>query len=158
MRYSAVGVIIKNGRACEGLAPDMINQPREKLPKMAANLLPRELLSWSLMAVAMGAMEGGLLGIIVKNQFSDAVAPALVNLAVAIVAGAASFTNLFSFSFAARAMGRGKVLMLARLMFVIAACLLTVTLSPVSATGLALFTVLTAPPMGLIFGRRGVPK
>ena len=80
MRYSAVGVIITNGRACEGLAPDMINQPREKLPKMAANLLPRELLSWSLMAVAMGAMEGGLLGIIVKNQFSDAVAPALVNL------------------------------------------------------------------------------
>jgi hypothetical protein len=147
MRYSAGGVIIANGRACECLVPDMINQPREKLPKMAANLLPRELLSWSLMAVAMGAMEGGLLGIIVKNQFSEAVAPALVNLAVAIVAGAASFTNLFSFFFAARAMGRGKVLMLARLMFVIAACLLTVTLSPVSATGLALFTVITVVAM-----------
>jgi len=123
--------------------PDRISQAAETLPKMAASLLPRELLSWSLVAVAMGALEGGVLGVIVKNQFSGTVAPGPVNLAVALVAGAASYTNLLSFLFAARAMGRGKVAMLSRLMAVIAACLLSVALVPVSRIGLALFTLLT---------------
>ena len=107
------------------------NKPEtaESLPRMAASLVPRELLSWSLIAVAMGALEGGLLGVIVKNQFSGAASPMLVNLSVAVVAGAASFTNLLSFFFASRAMGRGKVQMLARLMLVISACLFAMTLA-----------------------------
>jgi hypothetical protein len=118
-------------------------QPSDSLPRMAASLVPRELLSWSLLAVAMGGLEGGLLGVVVKNQFSGAVSPVLVNLAVAVVAGAASFTNLLSFMFAARAMGRGKVQMLARLMLVIAACLFAMTLAPLSGRGLLMFSALT---------------
>ena len=119
----------------------------DTLPRMAAYLVPRELLSWSLLAVAMGALEGGLLGVIVKNQFSGVAAPVLVNLAVAVVAGAASFTNLFSFFFASRAMGRGKVQLLARLMLVITACLFAMTLVPLSAPGLLVFSVLTVVGM-----------
>ncbi len=122
--------------------PEPIRPSPDAVPRMAASLLPRELLSWSLVSVAMGALEGGVLGVIVKNSFGSAVEPALVNLSVAIVAGASSFTNLFSFMFAARAMGRGKVLMLARLMLVIATCLMVLTLVPVSLGGLALFTAL----------------
>jgi len=114
---------------------------------MAASLVPRELLSWSLVAVAMGGLEGGLLGVIVKNQFEGVVSPALVNLAVAVVAGAASFTNLLSFFFAARAMGRGKVQLLVRLMWVIACCLFVMALVRVSATGLLVFTTLTVAGM-----------
>ena len=114
---------------------------------MAASLVPRELLSWSLVAVAMGALEGGLLGVIVKTQFSAVASPVLVNVAVAIVAGAASFTNLLSFFFAARAMGRGKVQLLARLMVVISVCLFAMTLTRVSAAGLLVFTVLTVVGM-----------
>lgn len=110
---------------------------------MAASLVPRELLSWSLLATAMGGLEGGLLGVIVKNQYADVAPAAGVNLAVAIVAGAASFTNLLSFFFAARAMGRGKVLLLSRLMLVIAFSLVALTLVPVSAGGLTLFCILT---------------
>lgn len=122
-------------------------QPTDSLPRMAASLVPRELLSWSLLAVAMGGLEGGLLGVIVKNQFSETVSPVLVNLAVAIVAGAASFTNLLSFAFAARAMGRGKVQLLARLMLVISACLFAMTLAPLSPRGLLAFSVLTVVGM-----------
>jgi len=118
-------------------------QPEDALPRMAASLVPRELMSWSLLAVAMGGLEGGLLGVIVKNQFSEAVPAVWVNLAVAVVAGAASFTNLLSFFFAARAMGRGKVQMLARLMLVISACLFAMTLVPLSARGLLGFSLLT---------------
>jgi hypothetical protein len=122
-------------------------QVPESLPRMAASLVPRELLSWSLVAVAMGALEGGLLGVIVKNQFSGVASPMLVNISVAMVAGAASFTNLLSFFFAARAMGRGKVQLLARLMLVVAACLIAMTMTRVSVPGLVVFTLLTVMGM-----------
>jgi len=114
---------------------------------MSARLLPRELLSWSLVAVAMGGLEGGLLGVIVKNQFSEVASPGLVNVAVAVVAGAASFANLLSFFFAARAMGRGKVQMVARLMLVLSICLFALTLTRVSAAGLLVFAALTVAGM-----------
>jgi MFS family permease len=110
---------------------------------MAAALVPRELTSWSLLALAMGSLEGGLLGVIVKNQFASAASPTVVNLAVAVVAGAAAFTNLLSFFFAARALGRGKVPLLSRLMFGIGACLLAMALMPRSAWGLFGFVLLT---------------
>jgi hypothetical protein len=120
---------------------------KEPLPRMAASLVPRELLSWALVAVAMGGLEGGLLGVIVKNQFGAVVSPMLVNLAVAFVTGAASFTNLLSFFFAARAMGRGKIQLLARLMIVISICLLAMALVSVSAPGLLIFATLTVVGM-----------
>jgi MFS family permease len=110
---------------------------------MAAALLPRERLGWSLNAVALGALEGGLLGVIVKNQFDTAASPAVVSLAVAIVAGAPAFSNLSSFLFAGMAMGRGKALMLSRLMAVMGLCLLAMSLPDHSGGGLLLFTVLT---------------
>lgn len=113
------------------------------LPRMAAALVPRELASWSLLALAMGSLEGGLLGVIVKNQFASAAAPAVVNLAVAVVAGAAAFTNLFSFFFAARALGRGKVPLLSGLMIGIGSCLLAMAFMPRSPWGLLGFTLLT---------------
>jgi hypothetical protein len=53
---------------------------------MAAALLPREMANWSLTSVALGALEGGLLGIIVKSQFAGVASPVTVNIAVAVVA------------------------------------------------------------------------
>ncbi|MDT8322372.1 MAG: MFS transporter [Xanthomonadales bacterium] len=110
---------------------------------MAAALVPRELMSWSLIAVALGALEGGLLGVIVKNQFSEAAAPGLVNLAVAIVVGAPSFANLMSFFFASLAMGRDKVMLISRLMLLMGLCLFIMSIPGTSGPGLALFVVMT---------------
>lgn len=112
------------------------------LPRMAAALMPREMVSWGLTAVALGALEGGLLGVIVKNVFAGAASPTVVNFAVAVVAGAPAFTNLSSFAFAAYAQGRDKLVVLSRLMQVIAICLALMALPAVSATGLVLFCVL----------------
>lgn len=109
---------------------------------MVAALVPRELTSWSLTAVPLGALEGGLLGIIVKNYFGNSADPAWVNLAVAIVAGAPAFTNLFSFAFAAYAQGRDKLVVLSSLMAIMGACLLLLAWPPASAAGLVTFTVL----------------
>jgi MFS family permease len=113
------------------------------LPRMAAALLPRERLGWSLNAIALGALEGGLLGVIVKNQFGAAASPALVSLAVAVVAGAPAFANLSSFVFAGLALGRGKALMLSRLMALTGLCLIAMSLPGRSAGGLLLFMLLT---------------
>ena len=111
--------------------------------RMAAALLPRERLGWSLNAVALGALEGGLLGVIVKNQFAAAASPAVVSLAVAIVAGAPAFANLSSFLFAGMAMGRSKALLLSRFMVVMGLCLLALCLPGATPGGLLLFTLLT---------------
>lgn len=115
----------------------------ERLPRIPATLLPRELLSFSLLAVALGALEGGLLGVIVKNQFSAAASQALINLAVAVVGGAAAFANLTSFYFAERAMSRGKVALVSQLMSFVAVCLLAMVFVPDSPVGLFLFCTLS---------------
>ncbi len=109
---------------------------------MAAALVPRELTSWSLTAVALGALEGGLLGVIVKNQFGDVATPAVVNIAVVVVASAPSFTNLSSFLFAAMAAGRDKLQLLSRLMLVMSICLLIMALPGVTEGGLAGFCLM----------------
>jgi len=109
---------------------------------MAAALMPRELLSWSLSAVGLGALEGGLLGVMVKNQFGNAATPALVNIAVVIVAGAPAFSNLSSFLFAAIAVGRDKLVLLSRLMLIISVCLAVMALPGLNAPGLMVFCLM----------------
>ena len=113
----------------------------QPLPRMAAALVPRELMVWSLTAVSLGALEGGLLGIIVKSYYGGVASGAWVNTAVAIVAGAPAFTNLFSFLFASAAVGRNKLVILSALMALMGACLLLMAVPGASATGLAAFTV-----------------
>lgn len=113
------------------------------LPLMAGALVPRERLGWSLNAVALGALEGGLLGVIVKNQFADAASPLAVSLAVAAVTGAPAFANLSSFLFAGLALGRDRARVLSGLMALIGACLLFMPLAQHDAAGLILLTLLT---------------
>lgn len=109
------------------------------MPRMAAALMPREITTWSLNALALGAVEGGLLGVVVKSQFADAAAPAVVNFAAAVVAGAPAFTNLASFAFAAMAHGRDKLEMLHRLIQAMGLCLLLMAAVPGGGWGLFLF-------------------
>jgi MFS family permease len=106
---------------------------------MAAALVPRELSSWALVAVALGALEGGLLGVIVKNQFAHVASPAVINFAVAVVVGAPAYGNLSSFLFASLAVGRNKIAVLTRLMQLIAVCLVVMSLAATTSTGLLVF-------------------
>lgn len=110
---------------------------------MAAALVPREMSTWTLGAMALGALEGGLLGVIVKNQFSDAAEPLILNFCVALVAGSPAYANLSSFLFASMAAGRDKVQFLSRLMQLIAGCLLIMSLPIDGLPGLILFALMT---------------
>lgn len=110
---------------------------------MAAALVPREMGTWSLTAMALGALEGGLLGVIVKNEFSAAAEPLLLNFCVALVAGAPAYANLSSFFFASLASGRDKIVFLSRLMRLMAACLLVMAVPLGGVSGLVVFCVVT---------------
>jgi len=109
---------------------------------MAAALVPRELTNWSLTSITLGVLEGGLLGVIVKNQFDDVASPAAVNLAVAIVAGAPSFTNLSSFLFSSWSSGRDKLKIMSRLMHLMGVSTLLMALPVANIIGLVLFCLL----------------
>jgi len=110
---------------------------------MAAALVPRELTNWSLTSITLGVLEGGLLGVIVKNQFDDVASSAAVNLAVAIVAGAPSFTNLSSFLFSSWSSGRDKLQIMSRLMQVMGVATILLALPGTNVIGLVLFCLFT---------------
>ncbi|MBS3744843.1 MAG: MFS transporter [Wenzhouxiangellaceae bacterium] len=114
----------------------MVSPSRNKLPFVARTLMPREVQVNALMAVTLGALEGGLLGVIVKIGFAGAAAPAVINLAVAMVAGAPAFANVASLAFANLAHGRHKTRWVSALMAACAGCALMIALSPVNAAGL----------------------
>lgn len=105
--------------------------------------MPREIGTWSLGALALGALEGGLLGVIVKNQFSESIEGPVLNFFVALVVGAPAYSNLSSFLFAALATGRDKIELLTRLMQLIAACLVLMSVPLPGVAGLVTFCLLT---------------
>ena len=112
-----------------------------RLPFIARTLMPREINANATMAVALGALEGGVVGVIVKTQFDGVTSPGLVNLAVALVAGAPAFSNMASLWFAGLAEGKDKTNWVSALMLLTAIALLLMALLPVNALGLVLMTI-----------------
>lgn len=105
--------------------------------------MPREIQVNALMAVTLGVLEGGLLGVIVKTGFDEVADSITVNLAVALVTGAPALANLASLVFANLAHGGNKTRWVASLMAVTALSALMIALAPVSAPGLIWLTFWT---------------
>ncbi|MDT8410390.1 MAG: MFS transporter [Wenzhouxiangellaceae bacterium] len=116
-------------------------KPDDSLPFVARTLMPREVQVNALMAVTLGALEGGLLGVIVKIGFASVASPALINLSVALVSGAPAFANIASLAFANQAHGHNKTRWVATLMAITAAAAMLIALAPVSAGGLVWLTL-----------------
>ncbi|MFU8830850.1 MAG: MFS transporter [Wenzhouxiangella sp.] len=125
----------------------MSSQP--PLPFVARTLMPREIRANASMAVALGALEGGVVGVVVKNQFDGVADPVWVNLAVALVAGAPAFSNMLSLWISSLAEGRDRTAWVSVLMLVTAAFLIIMAWTPISAVGLVLITA------GMIAARLG---
>jgi len=106
------------------------------LPYVARTLMPREVRVNGAMAVALGALEGGLVGIVVKTQFAPVAEPVWINLAVALVAGAPAFANVVSLWISGLAEGRNKPAWVAALMALTSLLLLLMALAPTSPAGL----------------------
>ncbi len=111
-----------------------------RLPFIARTLMPREVSANAAMAVALGALEGGLVGVIVKTQFDGVADPVWVNLAVALVAGAPAFANIASLWISGMAEGRDRTRWVAALKALTALFLILMAFAPIHPAGLVLMT------------------
>lgn len=118
----------------------LVRRRQPPLPFMVRPTYPREMRAWSLMALALGAVEGGVAGVLVKNLFAGHVDPAWLNTGVAIVAGAPAFSNITSFLWASASQGRDKIRFLLGMQIGTMAGLLLIACAPVNAAGLLLMT------------------
>lgn len=102
---------------------------------------PREIANWALVSVGMGAVEGSLAGSLVLARYGGEAPGWLVDIAVALVAGAPAWSNLASFLFATHQLGRDKVALTVRWQALALGCVLALALVPEGGFGL-LATVL----------------
>ena len=112
----------------------------QPLPYIARTLMPREITANATMAVALGALEGGVVGVLVKTQFDGVASPTLINLAVALVAGAPAAANMASLWISGLAEGRDKTAWVSALMMLTSVFLIVMTLAPYTGSGLLLLT------------------
>ena len=120
----------------------MVSTPESsRLPFIARTLMPREVTANAAMAVALGALEGGLVGVIVKTQFDGVADPVWVNLAVALVAGAPAFANIASLWISGLAEGGDRTAWVAALKGLTAVFLIVLALAPVTPVGLVMVTL-----------------
>lgn len=121
--------------------------PRSIPPMQRANYA-RELLSWALLPMMLGAIEGGTISVLVKKAWTDVpgVPPGVLDFAVALVSAAPNFANLTSFLWARLGAGRDKIRFIAGIQVVTCLCVGAVALMPVNAWGLlgTCFLVLVA--------------
>jgi hypothetical protein len=103
---------------------------------------PRELLNWALVSVGVGAVEGAVAAALVRTRFADAAAPWLVDLAMALVAGAPAYANLASFLFAAHQLGRDKIAWTVRWQTLTLLAVSLLALMPAGAGGLLMTVIL----------------
>lgn len=98
--------------------------------------------TWASLSFVVALMEGGVLGVIIKNGFQYQVNDWLLNIAVAIATGAPYFSNLLSFFWVRISRGRSKAQLVSNL--AIFFCICTFCLSFVSFTdvGLLFFLII----------------
>lgn len=101
----------------------------------------RELVAWSLLPIALGAVEGGVTGVFAKNAFEGTVSPATLNLAVAVLQGAPALANVVSFLWAAVSHGRHKIRILAALQLLMTFLVALIAFAPKNSTGLGILVI-----------------
>ncbi|MBX3374672.1 MAG: MFS transporter [Phycisphaeraceae bacterium] len=108
----------------------------DRVPAYVRTRYARERPAWLLLSILGAAVEGGVVGVIVKNGFSGTVPPLVLNAAVAIAAGAPAFANITSFLWSGVARGRSRVRLLVAIQLLAALCALLMGLMPQTAWGL----------------------
>jgi hypothetical protein len=109
---------------------------------LAEGIFRREILSWGLVGIPLGLVEGATAAVLVKQHFGSAAPVFAVNLAVALVSGAPAFSNVLSFVWANIAHGRARVQLMVGLQAAFALLVGCVAFASRAAGGLA-FTVLS---------------
>jgi MFS family permease len=96
----------------------------------------RELLAWAFLPMMMGAVDGGVVGILTQRLFDGHVQETLLGWSVATLAAAQGFANISSFLWAALSHGRHKVRFITALKIMIVLLIAGVAFVPQTTTGL----------------------
>lgn len=99
----------------------------------------RELKSWAALAFALGALEGGVAGVLVRNRFDGLVSAEILAFCVALVVGAPTIANLASPFWAYIEQGRDKIKFVARLGVLLSLMVAMMAFAPRTPLGLAVF-------------------
>ncbi len=110
--------------------------------KTLANRIKVELFTWSSLAFALALLEGGVIGIIIKNGFAGQVSDWLLNLAVAVATGAPYYSNLVSFIWVKLSHGKNKARFISNLAIICCLCGIGISQIKFSGAGLILLLVL----------------
>ncbi len=100
-----------------------------------------EVLAWLLFAICLGAMEGGVVSVMVRTFYRQSVDALTLDYTVAVLVGAPLFANLASLGWASIGQGRGLSRLLVPLQLLCVLCLLLVAAAPRNAAGLAMVVV-----------------
>ncbi len=101
-----------------------------------------ELLSWASLAFMLALIEGGVMGVLIKNGFSGKVSDLTLNLAVAIATGAPYYSNLLSFVWVKLSHGRHKARLVSNLGIICCFCTLIISQIPMTTLGLVILLLL----------------
>ncbi|MDP7009491.1 MAG: MFS transporter [Phycisphaerales bacterium] len=110
------------------------------MPTESRSHYKRELLAWAFLPMMMGAIEGGVVGVLTKRLFAGTVDTTLLDWAVAALAASQGFANISSFIWAGVSHGKNKIRFITLLK--IAVVLLIAAVSFVPRTPLGLFVLL----------------
>lgn len=101
-----------------------------------------EWFTWASLAIVSALLEGGVLGVIVKNGFAGEVNSSLLNFAVALVTGAPYFSNLISIYWVRMSRGQSKARMVSNLSVIFCICAFLMGFVQFSELGLIVFIFL----------------
>lgn len=109
------------------------------VPAVSRRNYRRELLSAFLFPFGLAAVEGAVVGAIVKSSYEPVAEELTLNIVVGLLMAMPELANITSFVWAGVAHGRDKVRLIAVLQAVVVAMAMIVALAPRSADGLWLF-------------------
>lgn len=115
--------------------------PRHVPPLTRANYR-RELIAAAFLPWSIAAVEGGVIGVILKNYFEGRADPTLINWCVNIAVAAPNFANILSFVFVRLSHGRHKVRSVNILQITAAVLIAALSQCPRTTAGLVLMTAL----------------
>ena len=107
-------------------------------PPLSRHNYRREIVASMFLPWIIAAVEGGVIGVIVRKYFDGVVGDGPLNYAVAVLTAAPAFANITSFVFVRLSHGRHKVRTINLIQLAIAALATGIALAPKSAAGLIL--------------------
>jgi hypothetical protein len=97
-----------------------------------------EVTAWLLFAISLGAMEGGVVSVMIKTFYGHAVDALTLDYSVAVLVGAPLMAGITSLGWAAAGLRRQPSRLLVHLQILCVACLLLLAAAPRNVAGLAM--------------------